>query len=135
MVSVPPEKAEPLVVARGNILRESGEPAAAVKLLAEAVARYPGSFRVRESLAKSLLDLGKVEEAVKALSKPRSDRPGNSALELELQGSLGSRGRSARAGDGRQGSRRRDGRVGFSGPAFATTPGSSRSPRSGLPKA
>jgi C-terminal processing protease CtpA/Prc/Tfp pilus assembly protein PilF len=84
-VSVPPEKAEPLVVARGNILRESGEPAAAAKLLAEAVARYPGSFHVRESLAKSLLDLGKVEEAVKALSEARERSPGNSALELELK--------------------------------------------------
>ncbi|HEV8376654.1 MAG TPA: S41 family peptidase [Candidatus Polarisedimenticolia bacterium] len=85
MASVPPDKSEPLVVAQGNTLRESGDPAAAAQLLTEAMPRYPGSSRMRESLAKCLMDEGKVDEAVKAFSEARDRSPGNSTFELELK--------------------------------------------------
>ena len=85
LIAVPADKREPLLVARGSILRQSGDPAGAVAVLTVAAKTFPGSAKIQESLARSLMDLGKVEEATQAYSAALSHSAGNAALEEELR--------------------------------------------------
>jgi tetratricopeptide (TPR) repeat protein len=83
--AVPAEKREAILVSRGIILRQSGDPAAAVQVLSEAAKSYPESAKVKKSLAQSLMDLGRVEEAVQAYSATMKLSPGSVSLEEELR--------------------------------------------------
>ncbi|MCI0568836.1 MAG: S41 family peptidase [Acidobacteria bacterium] len=83
--AVPAAKREPILISRGIILRQSGEPAAAVAVLGEAAKSYPESAKVQKALAQSLMDLGRIEEAVQAFSAALSHSPGSASMEEELQ--------------------------------------------------
>ncbi|PYQ14186.1 MAG: hypothetical protein DMH00_02315, partial [Acidobacteria bacterium] len=95
--AVPPEKAERLEVARGATLRQSGDPAGAAQLLAEAAQRFPSSARVQQELGRSLLALGQVGPAVTAFTAAHERAPETAALALEMKeaGDLSDRLRGA----------------------------------------
>ena len=83
--AVPPDKREPILASRGTTLRQSGEPAAAVTALSEAAKSYPESARIQRSLAQSLMDLGKVEEAVQAYAAASKLSPDSTSLDEEVR--------------------------------------------------
>ena len=86
LIAVPVEKREPLLVARGTLLRQAGDPAAAVTILTQAAKSFPGGAKLQESLARSLMDLGRIEEAAQAYATALQHSPGSTSLEEELRG-------------------------------------------------
>jgi len=86
--AVPAEKGEAIRVARGAILRQAGQAEASAGALVTAAREYPDSARLQEAMGRSLMDLGRIDEAVKAFAAALERSPGNAAWEAERQAAL-----------------------------------------------
>ncbi|HEV8337831.1 MAG TPA: S41 family peptidase [Candidatus Polarisedimenticolia bacterium] len=85
MRAVPPDRREPLIVAKASILRQRGDPAGALTVLAEGAKRFPESARIPESVARSLEEQGRLGEALEAWQRAAVRSPDNVAVGLELK--------------------------------------------------
>ena len=79
---VPPEKREPLLVARGITLRQAGEAGKAVEILRQGMKDFPSSTRIPETLARSLEAGGLLPEALEAWALAASRAPENASVAL-----------------------------------------------------
>ncbi len=85
LAAVPKEKTEPLLIARGLLLREAGDSPGSLAKLQEAGERFPASGRVKEGLGLTMMTLGRVDEAVAAFEAARVQAPEAASIELELR--------------------------------------------------
>ena len=81
--AVPAAKREPIEVAKGTLLRQSGQAGAAVAALAEAAKVFPKSGKVQAAMGRSLMDLGRIDEALQAYSVALELAPDSPAWEAE----------------------------------------------------
>jgi tetratricopeptide (TPR) repeat protein len=63
---VPPGKREPLIVARGTLLRLAGREGESVDLLRQGAKEFPESARIAEAMARGLESTGSLPEALEA---------------------------------------------------------------------
>ncbi len=81
---VPADKQEPIILAKGTALRQSGDAASAVQVLAQGAGVFPSSFRIREALARSLEVEGRWAEAVQAWRAARDLAPEDPSIRAGL---------------------------------------------------
>jgi len=85
LAAVPREDREPLIVAEGTFLRQSGDAASALRVLEQGAKEHPSSPRIREALALSLEAQGRQEEAVEAWTKTRDLAPEDGRIRIGLE--------------------------------------------------
>ena len=85
LAAVPKEKSEPLLLAKGLLLREARDLPGSLAVLQDAVQRFPASGRAKEGLGLTLKELGRVDEAVASFEAARQQAPEAASIELELR--------------------------------------------------